>query len=51
MSKKEKKKECCGNCKHYQYKPKEGWICKCPYSDCYHQWTDYGNSCEEYEKK
>lgn len=39
----------CGTCKYHKREKDESWICDCPESDNYTDWTDYECSCEEWE--
>lgn len=42
--------ECCGNCKYHQYEDiSQGWVCCNQDSEYVADWTDYTDSCEEWE--
>lgn len=44
--------KCCGTCKfHYFDKDDEAWVCDNPESDCYADFTDYEDACEEHEQR
>lgn len=45
-------KECCGNCKYHQYEDiSQGWVCCNQDSEYVADWTDYTDSCEEWESR
>ena len=42
----------CGTCKWHQYeKLTYGWFCVCDKSEYCADWTDYSDSCEEWEDR
>ena len=44
--------ECCGNCKYHQYEDiSQGWVCCNQDSEYVADWTDYTDSCEEWESR
>jgi len=46
------KEEVCGNCKHHQYADvSDGWVCCNPDSEAYSDWTEWGDTCEEFEER
>ena len=45
----EKKPECCGTCKYH--KKEDDWVCDNPDSDCYTDYTEYSDFCENFEKR
>lgn len=45
----EKKPECCGTCKYH--KKEDDWVCDNPDSDCYADYTEYSDFCENFEKR
>ena len=44
------KEEDCGTCCWHK-KEGGGWVCNNPESELYADWTDYNDSCEEYEER
>ncbi len=48
----DKEKECCGNCRWHKLESVDsGWICCNPDSDNLADWTEWGDSCYEFERK
>ena len=44
--------KCCGTCKWHKYENiSDGFVCVNSDSDYFADWTEYGDSCEEWEKK
>lgn len=44
--------ECCGTCKWHRYEnTSQGFVCVNEESDYCADWTDYKDSCEEWEEK
>ena len=44
--------EVCGNCKYHQFESIDnGYVCVNPDSDNIADWTEYDDSCEDWEKK
>ena len=44
--------EICGNCKWHRYeKESQGWVCCTSDSDYVADWTEYDDSCDEFEEK
>ena len=44
--------EICGNCKWHRYeKESQGWVCCNADSDYCADWTEYDDSCDEFEEK
>ena len=41
----------CGTCRYHRKEADGSWICTNPDSDYYTDWTEYGDSCEEYEER
>lgn len=40
----------CGTCRYHQHESiNDGWVCINPESDCCADWTEYGDSCEDWE--
>nr|DAI50690.1 MAG TPA: hypothetical protein [Bacteriophage sp.] len=43
-------KKCCGTCKYHHHADiDDGWVCVNDQSEYYADWTDYSDSCEEWE--
>ena len=42
--------EICGKCLHHR-KECEEWICKNPESECYGCYTEYNDTCDEFEAR
>ena len=46
------KEEVCGCCGyHYYDKDDEEWVCDCQESERYSDYTEYGDTCEEWEER
>ncbi len=45
----ENEEQCCGTCKWHQNEKTVGWACANPDSEYYADWTEYGDTCEEWE--
>jgi len=47
------KEECCGTCRYH--KPDgtfpDDWVCTNPDSDNYSEWTEYEDTCDEWESR
>ena len=44
--------EVCGTCKHHYYdKEEQEWVCDCALSDRCGEFTEYGETCNEWEDK
>ena len=48
--------KCCGNCKHHERDRKideypQQWMCCNPDSDMNALWTDYGDTCADWEER
>ena len=40
----------CGNCKYHKWDGR-AWICECPESEAIGYYTEYSDSCDEWEEK
>jgi hypothetical protein len=46
------KVEICGNCKYHQHEDiTDGWVCVNDESEHLSDWTEYGDTCEEWEER
>lgn len=46
------KEQCCGTCKYHHHEHiDDGWVCVNDRSDYVACWTEYKDSCEEYEER
>lgn len=46
----DKNAKCCGTCKWHEHEDiDDGWVCVNAESDNCAAWTEYGDSCEEWE--
>lgn len=43
--------ECCGTCEFHVPDANGDFVCNNPDSDCYSDWTEYGDCCEEWEAR
>lgn len=43
-----KNERCCGTCIYHEFEDVD-WICNCPTSDLYTDWTDCECTCQEWE--
>ncbi len=41
---------CCGTCAYHEFEDVD-WICNCPTSDNYTDWTDHECTCPDWEEK
>ena len=52
LTKNEKMNKVCGNCKYHQFENIDnGYVCVNPDSDNLSDWTEYDDSCEDWEEK
>lgn len=48
----DKMKQCCGTCAYHHFENiSDGWVCCNDKSDYCADWTEYGDSCEEWEEQ
>lgn len=45
-----KSNEICGKCLHHR-RDNEEWVCKNPESECYGDYTEYKDACDEFEER
>jgi len=43
--------EICGTCKWHQFESDSGWVCGNPESDCCSCWTEFNDSCYDWEER
>ena len=44
--------ECCGTCRHHKFDYDSGeWICNADFADNFGQFTEYKDTCEDWEDK
>lgn len=44
--------ECCGTCKWHRHKDMDdGWVCVNPDSEYFTDWTEYHDSCSDFEER
>lgn len=42
----------CGRCRHHKHEDiDDGWVCVNPDSECFSDWTEWGDSCEDFEER
>lgn len=42
---------CCGTCQWHRYEPNHGWVCCNDQSIYFADWTEYKDSCQEWEAR
>lgn len=48
----EEKEHICGNCKYHVFEDvDQGWVCVNSDSDCCASWTEFCDSCPDYEER